>query len=176
MWLNRPSRGSANARARVLLLALSLSLPGAAYAVQQGQPAPLFKAEPLQGSRPVELEQFRGKVVYLDFWASWCAPCRQSLPALEQMRGEHGERGFEVIAVNVDEVSQDGLDFLEKYPVTYPTVRDPEGRLARLYGVRTMPMSYLIDRQGVVRHVHQGFNKKDLPRLDAAVRKLVAEE
>jgi cytochrome c biogenesis protein CcmG, thiol:disulfide interchange protein DsbE len=81
-----------------------------------------------------------------------------------------------VIAVNLDERPQDGLDFLKKYPVTYPMVRDPQGRLARLYDVRAMPMSYLIDRQGVLRQVHPGFNKKDLPRLRAAVAELLGEE
>jgi thiol-disulfide isomerase/thioredoxin len=161
---------------RVIFLVLALLLSSGVPAAGQGQPAPLFRADPLQGKEVIELERYRGKVVFLDFWASWCAPCRQSLPALERMRQEHAAAGFEVIAVNLDEVPQDGLDFLEKYPVTYPTVRDPQGKLARLYDVRTMPMSYLIDRKGVVRHVHQGFNKKDLPRLRAAVAKLVGEE
>jgi thiol-disulfide isomerase/thioredoxin len=161
---------------RIIVLVLGLLLSWVAVAAETGQPAPLFRGEPLQGKEAVELERYRGQVVYLDFWASWCGPCRQSLPALEQMRGEYGPAGFEVIAVNLDAAPQDGLDFLEKYPVTYPTVQDSAGNIARLYQVRTMPMSYLIDRRGMVRHVHQGFNKKDLPRLRAAVSELLGEE
>ncbi|HXG29487.1 MAG TPA: TlpA disulfide reductase family protein [Nevskiales bacterium] len=161
-------------RRALLILCLLASL--GAEAATPGQPAPAFSAEALQGAGPIELAHYRGKVVLLDFWASWCPPCRQSLPAFERLRAEYGTAGFEVIAVNLDERPQDGLDFLKKYPVTYPTVRDPQGRLARLYDVRAMPMSYLIDRQGVLRQVHPGFNKKDLPRLRAAVAELLGEE
>jgi thiol-disulfide isomerase/thioredoxin len=163
-------------RQSLLVLMLLVALPKLALAVENGQPAPAFGAVLLQGNETVELERHRGKVLYLDFWASWCGPCRQSLPAMEKLRTEFGPAGFEVIAVNLDEQPQDGLDFLKKYPVTYPIVQDAQGRIARLYDVRTMPMSYLIDRKGVVRHVHQGFNKKDIPRLRAAVAELVREE
>jgi thiol-disulfide isomerase/thioredoxin len=162
---------------RCLVVLLVMGMPVfAAVAAESGQPAPDFGATLLQGNGTLELEQYRDKVLYLDFWASWCGPCRQSLPALEALRTEFGADGFEVIAVNLDEKPQDGLDFLKKYPVTYPVVQDAQGRIARLYDVRSMPMSYLIDRQGVVRHVHQGFNKKDIPRLKAAVAELLGEK
>jgi len=165
-----------NSTMRFLILAIGLLLPAFASAAGPGQPAPLFGAVLLQGKETVELEHHRGKVVLLDFWASWCGSCRQSLPALESLRSEFGPAGFEVIAVNLDTDPQDGLDFLKKYPVTYPIVQDTQGRIARLFDVRTMPMSYLIDRQGVVQQVHQGFNKKDMPRLRAAVSELVGGE
>ena len=163
-------------RQSLLALMLFVALPKLAMAVESGQPAPAFGAVLLQGKETIELEHHRGKVVLLDFWASWCGPCRQSLPALEKLRTEFGPAGFEVIAVNLDADPQDGLDFLKKYPVTYLIAKDEQGRIARLFDVQTMPMSYLIDRQGVVRHVHQGFNKKDIPRLRAAVAELVGEE
>jgi peroxiredoxin len=153
-----------------------LLVPVMVAGAESGQPAPEFGAVSLQNKSTLELAQYRGKVLLLDFWASWCGPCRQSLPALENMRREFGPAGFEVIAVNLDENPQDGLDFLKKYPVTYPIVQDAQGRIARLYDVQAMPMSYLIDRQGVVRHVHPGFNKKDIPRLRAVVAELMGEE
>lgn len=146
-----------------------------AAAVEKDEPAPMFEALRLGQDQRLVLEQYRGKVLYVDFWASWCGPCRQALPALDAMRTEFGKDGFEVIAVNLDQKPEDGLDFLKKYPVTYPTVQDSQGLVAKLYNVRTMPMSYLIDRQGVVRHVHEGFNKKDIPRLRAAIMKLLGE-
>lgn len=162
---------------KCLVVLLVMGMPVfAAVAAESGQPAPGFGASLLQGQDSLELAHYRGKVLYLDFWASWCGPCRQSLPAMEALRQEFGKEGFEVIAVNLDEKPQDGLDFLKKYPVTYPVVQDAQGRIARLYDVRSMPMSYLIDRQGVVRHVHQGFNKKDIPRLKAAVAELLGEK
>ncbi len=162
-------------RMRLLSLIVGLLVATGVVASENGQPAPLFSAKSLQGGESIELEQYRGKVLLIDFWASWCGPCRQAMPALDAMRTEFGKDGFEVIAVNLDEKPGDGLDFLKKYPVTYPTVQDDQGRIAKLYGVRTMPMSYLIDRQGVVRHVHEGFNKKDIPRLKAAVKELLGE-
>ena len=160
----------------ILLLALLGAAPLPALAVESGQPAPAFEGASLRGGDALRLESYRGKVVYLDFWASWCGPCRQSLPQLEKLRNEIKARGFEVIAINVDENPQDGLNFLKKYPVTYPIVQDSHGVLAQLYDVKGMPSSYLIDRKGVVRYVHQGFNKKDLPPLREAVEQLVGEQ
>src|SRR5690349_9791346 len=118
----------------VLLAALLLSAPAFAR-VESGSSAPTFEGPTLKDSGKLRLEDFRGKVVYLDFWASWCGPCRVSLPMLEELRREYQAKGFEVIAVNVDENPQDALDFLKKYPVTYPVVRDPQQAIARLYDV-----------------------------------------
>lgn len=159
---------------RFLLLALLAVMP-AATATERGEPAPAFGAASLRNGDPVRLEDFRGKVVYLDFWASWCGPCRQSLPWMEQLRREFGAAGFEVLAVNVDETPADALRFLRRYPVTYPIVGDARGTVAALYDVQDMPSSYLIDRKGVVREVHRGFNRSDAARLRDAVATLVAE-
>jgi thiol-disulfide isomerase/thioredoxin len=157
---------------------LLLALPLAALAgAQTGQPAPVFEGAPLlREGAPIRLEDYRGKVVYLDFWASWCAPCRVSLPLLEELRRQYQASGFEVIAVNVDENPEDALDFLKKYPVTYPIVRDPQQAVARLYDVPAMPTSYLIGRDGVVHAVKHGFKKNDMPKLNEAVAKLVKGE
>ena len=160
---------------RAIVLCLAGFIPALAGAVEPRQMAPLFEGASLRGGDPVRLEDYRGKVVLLDFWASWCGPCRQSLPALERMRTDYAARGFEVLAVNVDEQPADALDFLKRYAVTYPVVQDSRGVLAELYDVKGMPSSYLIDQRGVVRVVHRGFRKKDLPRLRRAVAKLLGE-
>ena len=160
-------------RALVFLI-VTLLLPLPAFAgVESGESAPAFEGPALKESGTLRLADFRGKVVYLDFWASWCGPCRISLPMLEELRREYQAKGFEVIAVNVDENPQDALDFLKKYPVTYPVVRDPQQAIARLYNVPAMPSSFLIGRDGVVRAVKLGFNKNDMPLLKEQVAQLV---
>ena len=143
--------------------------------------APLIDVPALAADEQAGTEQIRsadhlGKVVLVDFWASWCRPCREALPAYVQLREDIGAEQFEVIAVNVDRRPRDGLDFLEKHPVTYPVASDPEGDLARQFGVVAMPMSFLLDRQGRIRHRFEGYNNKHLPKLTAAVQALVQEE
>jgi thiol-disulfide isomerase/thioredoxin len=158
------------------VLAFLLASAPALARVQSGETAPAFEGAVLKDSGTLRLADFRGKVVYLDFWASWCGPCRVSLPLLDKLRREYGASGFEVIAVNVDENPQDALDFLKKYPVTYPIVRDPQQSIARLYDVPAMPTSYLIGRDGTVVSVKHGFQKKDIPKLQAKVAELVKGE
>jgi cytochrome c biogenesis protein CcmG, thiol:disulfide interchange protein DsbE len=162
-------------RSALLSLVLLAVLPAAA-AVDAGAPAPAFTGKPLAGGADLALADFRGKVVYLDFWASWCAPCGQSLPWMETLRREFAPAGFEVVAINVDETPDDGVKFLRRFKVSYPIVGDRGGDIAELYDVRDMPSSYLIDRRGVVRRVHRGFNKRVAAELRSAVAALVAEQ
>ena len=147
--------------------------------VASGQMAPAIDL-PLLSTSPdtaakLSLAELRGKVVYLDFWASWCGPCRMSFPQLEQLRHELSPRGFEVLAVNVDEFEADALKFIEEIPVSYPLVRDEEGVSPRAYGILGMPTGYLIDREGVVRLVHQGFRRNDGAKLRAEIIELLGE-
>ena len=127
----------------------------------------------LGGDGTVSLGAYRGKVVYLDFWASWCAPCQAALPALEQLRKEFPADQFQVIAVNVDQDPEKALRLLEKHKIGYPSAADPEGRLPETFGLKTMPTSYLIDRDGVVRLVHPGFRSSDVEGLRKQIRTLV---
>jgi peroxiredoxin len=148
----------------------------AAAALEAGDPAPPFEAAKLTGDGRIELSAYRGKVVYLDFWASWCPPCLTSLPVLETLRGEFPEASFQVVAVNLDTDTQKALRFLEKVGVGYPSATDPEGRIPESYGLATMPTSYLIDADGVIRHVHEGFRKGDVDQLREQIRRLVAAD
>jgi thiol-disulfide isomerase/thioredoxin len=146
--------------------------------VAVGDSAPAISLPLLSPDGPSvgSLAALRGKVVYLDFWASWCGPCRVSFPQLEQLRQELGPRGFEVLAVNVDEVEPDALRFLEDVPVSYPVVRDGSGATPAAYGILGMPTGYLIDRDGVVRLVHQGYRKSDGEALRASIIELLGEQ
>jgi len=145
--------------------------------VQVGQSAPPVALPLLSpaGAGDFTLASLQGKVVYLDFWASWCGPCRVSFPQLEQLRRELGPRGFEVLAINVDEVEADARRFLEEVPVSYPVVRDGSGATPRSYGILGMPTGYLIDGSGTVRLVHQGYRKSDGELLRSHIIELLEE-
>jgi len=111
----------------------------------------------LEGSLP----SLKGKVVYLDFWASWCSPCKASFPILQKWQQELAGKGFTVLAISVDEKAADMQDFLKKTAVNFPVVRDAAQKLVAAASIKTMPTSFLIDRQGSIRHVHQGFRRQD---------------
>jgi thiol-disulfide isomerase/thioredoxin len=146
-----------------------------AQALEEGDLAPQWSAPALAGGAPVSLAAARGKVVYLDFWASWCAPCRSALPAIDALRREFPPEAFAVLAVNVDREPEAARRFLARSPVGYPSAMDPEGRIPASFGLETMPTSYLIDRQGVIRHVQRGFKRGDVAALRARIAELVGK-
>lgn len=125
-------------------------------------PAPDFKLPVIaNGEGSLVMEDLEGSVVYLDFWASWCGPCRLSLPALDAIYQELQDQGLVVAAITVDAVEEDALDFLERYPVSYPIAFDNSGDVPTAFAVNGMPSGYLIDRSGNVRAVHVGFKRGD---------------
>ena len=160
---------------RILLATLALvGLAGApASALDVGDEAHDFEAPLLKGGQVMNLSDHRGKVVYLDFWASWCDPCTKAIPAIEELRKEFPSDQFQVLAVNVDKSKKKATKFLKKTPIGYPSVADPRGKLPRKFGLETMPTSYLIDREGVIRYVHRGFRKGDIDELRKEISKLV---
>lgn len=158
--------------ATAALLAVALPVP----AVTPGSPAPNLPMPQLADSRSsVSLDRFRGKVVYVDFWASWCIPCRVSLPFLDRLHKEHAAKGFEIVGVNKDNSTEDAEAFLRRVPVGFTLVSDESDRAAKAFAVKTMPSGYLIDRKGVVRHVHGGFTRSTQDALREEVVKLLAE-
>jgi thiol-disulfide isomerase/thioredoxin len=130
----------------------------------------------VQADAPLEFNGFRGRVVYLDFWASWCGPCRQSFPWMETMQATYGGQGLEIVAVNLDRDRADADKFLHQFHPTFDLRFDPKGELAELYKVRGMPSSVLIDRHGVTRFTHVGFRPVDGTIYEAQVRELLAEK
>jgi len=121
----------------------------------------------------LDLAAFRGQVVYVDFWASWSAPCRHSFPWMSRLQGELGPDGFIVIGVNLDHVHADAEQFLEDHIPRFGIVFDPNGLLAEKFGVKGIPTSFLIDRRGHIRWKHQGFQLRDRDILARQIRSLV---
>jgi thiol-disulfide isomerase/thioredoxin len=165
----------------VVLLMFSMSVAAKESASSSRQLAPSFTLPSLgMAGKQTGLAQHTGKVIYLDFWASWCGPCQQSLPLLNTMRKQlqarYGKNRFEVLAVNIDEQPQDGRDFLARYPVTYPVLSDPKGITPEKYHLKGMPTAFIIDAQGRIAHVHTGFRKSDMAEIEHQLTTLIKEE
>jgi cytochrome c biogenesis protein CcmG, thiol:disulfide interchange protein DsbE len=131
---------------------------------------------PAYADSSLDLTSLGGRVVYLDFWASWCGPCRQSFPWMETMKNTYGAQGLEIITVNLDGDRADADKFLKQFHPTFDVRFDPKGELAEFYKVQGMPSSVLIDRHGVTRFTHVGFRPVDGPLYEAQVRQLLAEK
>jgi len=124
-------------------------------AADVGRPAPEFSADSVRGG-PVRLADFRNQVVLLNFWATWCVPCRSEMPEIENTYRANHERGFEVLAVNVQEGEAQIQPFLSELNLAFTALLDRDAGVARLYRARALPSSFLIDRQGVVQYVRVG--------------------
>ncbi len=142
--------------------------------VARAEEAPSFSLSGNVG--PVSLAAYRGKVVYVDFWASWCAPCRKSFPWMNDLQRRYGPRGLTIVAINVDKKQEAAQAFLADYSPQFTVAFDPTGMVAEAYRVWTMPSSYLIDRKGRLHSVHRGFFDADKLRIEEQIRQLLAEE
>jgi thiol-disulfide isomerase/thioredoxin len=121
------------------------------------KPAPDVTLQAEDGT-PVRLGQFAGRIVLIDFWASWCAPCKTSFPALDALYREYRPRGVEVLAVNLDERRRDADAFVAARPHEMPVLYDVKGDAPRAFGVKGMPSSFIIDRGGTIRFTHMGYS------------------
>jgi cytochrome c biogenesis protein CcmG/thiol:disulfide interchange protein DsbE len=133
---------------------------------------PLFAAR----AAAIDPAEFRGSVVYLDFWASWCAPCRQSFPWMQTMQDAYGAEGLRVVAVNVDQYRTDAEQFLAKFHPNFDVRFDPQGEVAERFKIRGMPTGVIIDRHGAVRYTHIGFRPTDGAAYEDQLRRVLAEK
>ena len=130
----------------------------------------------LEGSPVNSMQQLKGKVVLVDFWASWCLPCRKSFPWLNTMQQQHAAAGLLVLAVNEDSDRAEASRFLQQVPAQFAVLYDEAGALAEQYQLPGMPSSFLIDKKGQVRYRHIGFKQADIADYEAKIRQLLAEE
>ena len=134
----------------------------------------------VSGAEPTDAPSFdltrhQGKVVIVDFWASWCKPCRESIPWLNAMRARYGEAGLEVIGINVDAERGDADRFLREVPIEFEVIFDPHGELAKEFKVRGMPSSYVFDRTGKLVQTHLGFRDAKKDEKEAGLQALLRQ-
>ena len=141
------------------------------FALEEGDKIPDFDLASIYEGQPnIVLSNLEGKTLYIDFWASWCAPCITSLPQYNDLYKKYKQDGLEIIAINVDNPIEDGLDFLIDTPLDFLIPQDPEGDAAELFGVIGMPSSYLISPEGNVELVHMGFRNGDIDIIEEEIK------
>jgi peroxiredoxin len=156
-------------------LFLGILLTSAISAAEADDIAPACNVTDFTTQEPININDYKGKVIYLDFWASWCPPCKQSFPALNKLHNEFKKRGFEVVAINLDEEKKDASQFLQANPVDFTIAYDAQRICPKAYEVMAMPSSYIIDKQGVIREVHLGFKENDVTEIQNMILTLLAE-
>lgn len=149
---------------QVLLLVLACALLPQARALDVGGAAPDIELS--IGGGPKQLRELKGRVVYVDFWASWCAPCRQSFPWMNEMQHKYGAQGLQIVGINLDAKRSDAERFLAEVPARFMLAFDAKGDSARRFGVRGMPTSVLIGADGKVLAVHRGFRSEQSAELE----------
>jgi thiol-disulfide isomerase/thioredoxin len=159
-----------------LLLALTLVFSGCVQppseteAIEIGRPAPVFKLPDLNG-REVSLDQFRGKIVMLDFWATWCNPCRMTMPLVEKLQKEY-PNNMVLLAINLQETKDVVREYMRQQNLGSQVLLDEEGSVGKTYGTEAIPMQVLIDKTGIVRDIKTGFDPRMLPQLRAEIERL----
>ncbi len=160
---------------RTLIPTLALALlAGTATATGPGPVAPDF-ALPARDGGEVRLSELKGQVVMINFWATWCGPCRQEMPLLQQIHAKYEPLGFTMLGVNVEPDSAAAQTWLKGMPVSFPILFDVKSQVSSSFGVEAMPSSVLIDREGRVRHVHRGYKPGDEAVYTDLIRGLVKE-
>jgi len=163
------------ARQMLLACTLALSLPGlAAAAAAPGSAAPDFALAARDGGK-VRLADLKGQVVMINFWATWCGPCRQEMPLLAQLNTKYEPLGFTLLGVNVEPDSAAAVTWLKSMPVTFPILFDTDSAVAGSFGVEGMPSTVFVDRKGQVRYIHRGYKPGDEAKYADMIRSLVKE-
>ena len=167
--------GDLSVKVIIITLLLALALPVVVNASQVGTSAPEFSLMDVNG-KVVALKHFTGKVVFLDFWAPWCDPCREELPKLDTLYKKYNNDGFEVIGIDIDDSEKLEAEFLQKVPVAFTILIDKKSAIRREYSVRTLPTAFIIGRDGVIRYVHMGFGKEFLQMYEKEITELLKQQ
>ncbi len=140
----------------------------------QGQVAPDFVLRSSTGEN-LRLSEYRGDVVLINFWATWCGPCRQEMPLLDDLYGRYQRVGFNLLGVNIDEDSRRAMQMVQELGVNFPVLFDEHKEVSKLYEVEAMPVTILVDREGIVRHVHHGYKPGYEEKYLTEIRSLLRE-
>ena len=154
-----------------LLIALTACLLSLSALAQK--PAPDFTLPTIPDNSEITLSDLKGRVVYLDFWATWCPPCRKSFPWMDDMQTQYADDGLTIIAISIDRKRELAERFVQQMEPSFTIAHDPKGTVSRKYGVNAMPTSYLIDRQGNIVNTHIGFRNSDKDKLEQQIEDLL---
>ncbi len=160
-------------RLYVIALIVMLASVAATADIKQAA-APDFTLKSASGEN-LRLSELRGEVVMINFWASWCGPCRQEMPLLEELYNQYSPMGFTIVGVNVEEDSSKAREMLKDIPVNFPVVFDNKSTVSRLYDVVAMPSTVLVDRDGNIRYLHRGYKPGYEETYQQQVRALIRE-
>jgi peroxiredoxin len=160
-------------RIAAIVTALAISLAALATTTPTG-PAPAFTLASRAGQE-VSLAQYKGQVVMINFWASWCGPCRQEMPLLESIYKKYNKMGFTMLGVNVEPDSNAANEWLKATPVSFPILYDRDSKVSKLYDVAGMPSTVIIDRSGKLRVLHRGYKPGDENEYLDSIRSLIRE-
>ena len=149
-------------------------LNGLAHAVTLKEMAPDFTLKSLSGEN-LRLDEYKGQVVLLNFWASWCGPCRQEMPILDRLHHRYVDAGFAVLGINVEGEIEPAQEIVDKTSVTFPILIDTGQTVSEMYKLEAMPSTVVIDRDGVVRYIHRGYKPGDEAKYVEVVKKLIRE-
>ena len=166
-----------NSSAQILIKRAALAafvMLGAAHAADAGGPAPAFTLSALTGETAA-LSQYKGQVVMVNFWATWCGPCQQEMPLLDQMYKKYKVAGFTLLGVSVDKDAAPVKDLMARRPVSFPVLQDPANQVRKAYHVDEMPSAVIIDRKGEIRYIHRGYKPGDENEYQDRIRQLIKE-
>ncbi|MEL7537404.1 MAG: TlpA disulfide reductase family protein [Pseudomonadota bacterium] len=154
---------------------LILLLPAIAAAdIADERTAPNFTLESFSGET-LSLDSFRGDVVMINFWATWCGPCREEMPILDELYSRYQRAGFQLLGVNIDDEPQRAKDMIAELGVSFPVLFDSSKEVSELYAVQAMPVSVMVDRDGVIRYVHHGYKPGYEDKYLDQIRELIRE-
>lgn len=145
-----------------------------AGAVGLKEEAPDFTLKSLDGAN-LRLEEYRGQVVLINFWASWCGPCRQEMPLLDRLHHRYEDTGFAVLGINVEGLVAPAQEIVDSTNVTFPIVIDDGQKVSEMYNLEAMPSTFVVDRDGVVRYIHRGYKPGDEAKYVEIVKQLIRE-
>lgn len=160
---------------RIILLVLSIFMGSSlASSGLTGQTAPDFVLKSSTGEN-LRLSEYRGDVVMINFWATWCGPCRQEMPLLDELYGRYQRVGFSLLGVNIDDDSRRAMAMVNELGIRFPVLFDEEKKVSKLYEVEAMPLTILLDREGTVRHIHYGYKPGYEQKYLNEIRSLLRE-
>lgn len=140
----------------------------------KGEKAPDFTLKSLSGKN-IKLSELRGRVVLVNFWATWCAPCKKELPYFNHLYKKYQGLGLEILGINIDKMTSRAEGMSDALALSFPILLDPSGKTSNRYGIRSMPTTFIVAKDGTLRHVHWGFSPTDSARYEKEIRGLLKE-